>query len=98
MFEEYFKTWSTHMDFSGQKSAERLFQCLIVILGVVGFGIGYTTQQLSHAVYTLGVGFALSCLLVLPPWPFLFRKHPLKWLKAVPKSEDGTSGQKKKKK
>ena len=95
VLEDYFKTWSTHMDFVGQKRAERIFQILIVLFGVVGFCIGYTTQQLSHAVYTLGVGFALSCFVILPPWPFLFRLHPLNWQKPIPKPDEA---QKKKKK
>ncbi|UYV68590.1 VPS13D [Cordylochernes scorpioides] len=68
------------MDFRGQKKAERLYQVLIVCFSIVGFVIGYVTQQLSYSVYCLGAGFVVSSLLVLPPWP-MYRQYPLSWLK-----------------
>ncbi len=82
---------STHIDYIGQKHAEHLFQVLsrliyifycivqivLIVHGIVGFIVGYITQQLSYSIYILGFGFVLSCLLVLPPWP-QFRAHPLK--------------------
>jgi hypothetical protein len=51
-------------------------QVILVVHGVLGFLAGYLTQQLSVTIYTIGVGFALSCLAVLPPWP-MYRKNPL---------------------
>jgi signal peptidase complex subunit 1 len=68
---------SSYMDFVGQRNAERIFQVLIVFHGIVGFLVGFITQQLSMSVYILGFGFLLSCLVILPPWPY-FRCHPLK--------------------
>src|SRR4051812_18398934 len=99
---DYFKTWSTHMDYVGQKKAERIFQIIVVAHGILGFIIGYVSQQLSLAVYTLGIGFVISCLVVLPPWPY-FRRDPLRWQKAAhPESSktepDSASASKKKKK
>ena len=69
---------STHIDYEGQRKAERIFQVILVVHGVLGFLAGYLTQQLSVTIYTIGVGFALSCLAVLPPWP-MYRKNPLNW-------------------
>ncbi|MFH4982787.1 hypothetical protein AB6A40_009496 [Gnathostoma spinigerum] len=74
---------STYMDFVGQQKAERVFQVILVVSGIIGFCVGYFTQQMSHAVYTLLGGFALSCLIILPPWP-LFRRNPIHWQPVQP--------------
>lgn len=47
-----------------------------MITAVIGYGIGYVTQQLSYAMYTLCCGFVLSCILIVPPWPYL-RRNPI---------------------
>ncbi|XP_053214751.1 signal peptidase complex subunit 1-like [Panonychus citri] len=100
----------THMDFAGQKKAEKLFQTLILTAAVIGLGIGYYHEQFSYTVYSLGAGFVISCLLTLPPWP-MYRKHPVKWQKrrketskankedeptSSPSSPSATKGKKKK--
>ncbi|EPB75173.1 hypothetical protein ANCCEY_05744 [Ancylostoma ceylanicum] len=84
MLPEPLRRFSTHMDFPGQKAAERTFQVIIVLSGIIGFLIGFSTQQLSHAIYTVLAGAALSALIVLPPWPFLFRKNPIVWQPVTP--------------
>ncbi|EDW81138.1 signal peptidase complex subunit 1 [Drosophila tropicalis] len=95
----------THMDFEGQAKAERWSRLIITFFGVIGLVYGAVVQQFSQTVYILGVGFLLSSLITIPPWP-LFRRHPLKWQKAVntePKSqshspsESSDEGKKKKK-
>uniref|UniRef100_A0A914WXL6 Signal peptidase complex subunit 1 n=1 Tax=Plectus sambesii TaxID=2011161 RepID=A0A914WXL6_9BILA len=78
MLPESVQKISSYMDFNGQKNAERIFQVLIVLHGIIGFVAGFITQQLSIAVYILGFGFLLSCLVILPPWPY-FRSNPIKW-------------------
>ncbi|XP_061162689.1 signal peptidase complex subunit 1-like [Saccostrea cucullata] len=80
---EKFKKIPCHMDYEGQKRAEQLFQVIIVLFGVVGFIWGYICQQFSQTMYILLAGFALSCILTLPPWP-MFRRKPLQWQKARP--------------
>ena len=54
-----------------------LFQVILVISGFIGFAIGYYTQQLSYAIYKVLAAGVFSGLLVIPPWPFLFRKNPV---------------------
>ena len=44
------------MDFVGQGRAEKLYQIIIVLFGVVGLVWGYTIQQFSQTVYILGAG------------------------------------------
>ncbi|XP_039628479.1 signal peptidase complex subunit 1 [Polypterus senegalus] len=73
---------NTHMDYKGQKLAEQIFQSIIVASAVVGFIYGFIVEQFGWTVYIVLAGFALSCLLTLPPWP-VFRRHPLKWQPAV---------------
>ncbi|CDW54028.1 Probable signal peptidase complex subunit 1 [Trichuris trichiura] len=68
--------FSTHIDFVGQAKAERTYQVVLVIAGVIGFVVGYSMQQFSITIYTTLAGFLLACMLVLPPWPFL-RRHPV---------------------
>ncbi|XP_064642510.1 signal peptidase complex subunit 1-like [Lineus longissimus] len=98
------KNLPTHMDFEGQKKAERLFQFIIVLFAVVGLVWGYMCQQFSQTVYILGAGFLLSCLLTLPPWP-MYRVNPIQWQKPREEKEETEatpipekSGQKNKKK
>ena len=57
-----------HMDFVGQGRAEKLYQIIIVLFGVVGLVWGFMIQQFSQTVYILGAGLLLSSLLTIPPW------------------------------
>uniref|UniRef100_A0A914I5S6 Signal peptidase complex subunit 1 n=1 Tax=Globodera rostochiensis TaxID=31243 RepID=A0A914I5S6_GLORO len=87
---EYLPLWvrnlSSHIDYEGQRKAERFFQVILVVHGVLGFFAGYLTQQLSVTMYSIGVGFLISCLIVLPPWP-IYHRNPLNWQPNRP--EDG---------
>ncbi|XP_062504933.1 signal peptidase complex subunit 1-like [Corticium candelabrum] len=67
-----------HVDFEGQKLAERIYQIIMISFAIVGFVWGYMCQQLSQTVIIIGSGFILSCILTLPPWPF-YRRHPIDW-------------------
>ena len=44
------KNIPVHMDYVGQGRAEKLYQIIIVLFGVVGLGWGYTIQQFSQTV------------------------------------------------
>ncbi|GAB0194635.1 signal peptidase complex subunit 1 [Grus japonensis] len=57
---------------------------------IIGFIYGYITEQFGWTVYIVMAGFALSCLLTLPPWP-MYRRNPLRWL---PVQESGTEEKK----
>ncbi|KAI1285331.1 Signal peptidase complex subunit 1 [Halotydeus destructor] len=83
-----------HMDYEGQKLAERIFQTVILIFAGAGLVRGYMIEQFSFTVATLIIGFIIASVLTLPPWPW-YRKHSLKWQK--PRSTEVASGQKKKK-
>lgn len=89
----------THMDYHGQKLAEQIFQAVIVVFAAVGFVWGYYCEQFVQTIYILGAGFALSCVLTLPPWP-IYRRNPVSWQKVVDKSEtqETTSAKKSKRK
>uniref|UniRef100_A0A8C8RIM2 Signal peptidase complex subunit 1 n=1 Tax=Pelusios castaneus TaxID=367368 RepID=A0A8C8RIM2_9SAUR len=80
----------TQMDYKGQKLAEQIFQGIILVSAVIGFIYGYIAEQFGWTVYIVMAGFALSCLLTLPPWP-MYRRNPLKWL---PVQETGTEDKK----
>ena len=54
------KNLPTHMDFEGQKKAERIFQITIILFAAVGFVWGYTCEQFSQTVYILAAGFVRS--------------------------------------
>jgi hypothetical protein len=47
---EMIKNIPVHMDYVGQGRAEKLYQIIIVLFGVVGLGWGYTIQQFSQTV------------------------------------------------
>ncbi|CAH3107963.1 unnamed protein product, partial [Porites lobata] len=93
----WIKSIPVHMDYEGQKLAERLFHIIILFFGVVGFLWGYYIQQFGATFIILAAGFIVSCLIVLPPWP-MYRKNPLDWQKPRPeKSDTKREGGKKKK-
>ncbi|CAK8690566.1 signal peptidase complex subunit 1-like [Clavelina lepadiformis] len=75
-----FESLPVHMDYSGQKLAEQIFQKIIVIFGVIGFVIGFASEKLSYSIYILGAGCVLAAIVTLPPWGF-YRKDPIKWQK-----------------
>lgn len=75
---ESIKSIPTHMDFDGQRRAERYFQIIILAFAAVGFVCGYITQFFSHTLYILFVGVIISSLLTLFPWS-TYRKQPLQW-------------------
>ncbi|KAK3760422.1 hypothetical protein RRG08_023718, partial [Elysia crispata] len=85
---ESIKSIPTHMDFDGQKRAERYFQIIILAFAVAGFGCGYVTQFFSHTLYILFAGVIISSLLTLFPWS-TYRKMPLAWQPA--RSSDNKS-------
>ncbi|XP_075689916.1 signal peptidase complex subunit 1 [Rhinoderma darwinii] len=78
---DLFASIPTQMDYKGQKLAEQIFQGIILFSAVIGFFYGYLIEQFGWTVYVVIAGFAVSCLLTLPPWP-MYRRHPLKWLPA----------------
>ncbi|KAG5274815.1 hypothetical protein AALO_G00140430 [Alosa alosa] len=80
-----FKTIPTHMDYKGQKLAEQIFQGIILVSAVIGFLYGFVIEQFGWTVYIVLGGFAVSCLLTLPPWP-MYRKNPLNWQPALPET------------
>ncbi|EDO38482.1 predicted protein [Nematostella vectensis] len=82
-----FKSIPTHLDYEGQKLAEKLFHIIIIFFGVAGFLWGYYVEQFGATVMILIAGFVVSCLVVLPPWP-CFRKHPLQWQKPRPEKQN----------
>ncbi|XP_050520297.1 signal peptidase complex subunit 1 [Daktulosphaira vitifoliae] len=79
MFDNLF-IWNWHMDFVGQKHAEYLFRTIITLCGVVGFVLGYIKEQFSITIGLTLLGFLVSAILTIPPWPF-YALHPLKWQK-----------------
>merc|ERR1712126_307911 len=89
--------FQVHMDYEGQKLAERLFQIIIVLFGACGWAYGYYVQDFFITVLTLGAGFVLACLMTLPPWP-VYRRHPLKWVPASAESQPAAEAPQKKKK
>ncbi|CAO4362281.1 unnamed protein product [Caenorhabditis nigoni] len=82
---------SSHIDFQGQKVAERTYQVILTLAGIIGFFVGYSTQQLSYAMYTVMGAAVFTALIILPPWPFLFRKNPIVWQTPIEEQEASSS-------
>ncbi|XP_077385229.1 signal peptidase complex subunit 1 [Festucalex cinctus] len=80
-----FNSIPTHMDYKGQKMSEQIFQGIILVCAVVGFVYGLIIQQFGCTVYIVLVGFVVSCILTLPPWP-MYRRHPLPWQPVIPEN------------
>ncbi|MBN3308703.1 signal peptidase complex subunit 1 [Amia ocellicauda] len=84
-----FNSIPTHMDYKGQKLAEQIFQGIILVSAIIGFIYGLIIEQFGWTVYIVLGGFAVSCLLTLPPWP-MYRRHPLTWQPVQPESSGET--------
>ena len=67
------------VDFEGQKLAEWLMIRIVIIFATAGFFAGYALSNWHLMVYINAAGLAITCLAVLPPWPW-YRRHPLAWL------------------
>jgi signal peptidase complex subunit 1 len=67
------------MDFEGQKLAEQWLMKLLIAFAALGFLGGYLTANFALMAYINAAGLAITCLLVVPDWPF-FKRHPLNWL------------------
>ncbi|KAI8803647.1 microsomal signal peptidase 12 kDa subunit-domain-containing protein [Cladochytrium replicatum] len=88
------------MDFEGQRQAELVCQVLLWSSGFVGLVVGYALQSIRVVFGCLGIGTALSFLLLVPGWP-VFNRHPVKWLPKIedpiePESDGGAQKTKKK--
>ncbi|KAM4021683.1 signal peptidase complex subunit 1 [Anomaloglossus baeobatrachus] len=94
---DIFASIPTQMDYKGQKLAEQIFQGIILFSAVIGFIYGYVIEQFGWTVYIVIAGFAVSCLLTLPPWP-VYRRNPLKWLPVQDSGTDDKKQQEKKSK
>uniref|UniRef100_A0AAV2M6J1 Signal peptidase complex subunit 1 n=1 Tax=Knipowitschia caucasica TaxID=637954 RepID=A0AAV2M6J1_KNICA len=70
------------MDYKGQKLAEQIFQGIILVSAAIGFIYGLIVEQFGWTVYIVLAGFAVSCVLTLPPWP-MYRQSPLAWQPSV---------------
>merc|ERR1712176_324938 len=66
----YMARWY-YVDFHGQHRAERIFQVILVISGIIGFFYGYATESMQNSMIVLGGGLGLSSLITVFPWPFL---------------------------
>uniref|UniRef100_A0AC35UDN7 Signal peptidase complex subunit 1 n=1 Tax=Rhabditophanes sp. KR3021 TaxID=114890 RepID=A0AC35UDN7_9BILA len=82
MLPSWMNCLNTSIDFVGQQKAEIIYEVVIVVSAVVGFIVGFYTQQMSHMVYAIGIGFGISCVICLPAWP-CFRRNPISWLANV---------------
>uniref|UniRef100_A0A0B6Y5V2 Signal peptidase complex subunit 1 n=1 Tax=Arion vulgaris TaxID=1028688 RepID=A0A0B6Y5V2_9EUPU len=83
---EKIKNLPTHMDFDGQRRAEKYYQVIIIAFAVIGFIRGYITQQISDAIAFVFLGSLISSVLMLVPWG-MYRRQPLNWQPA--RDEDG---------
>ncbi|KAI9832503.1 MAG: hypothetical protein M1819_004292 [Sarea resinae] len=69
------------IDFEGQRLADLLATFLLAGTGLIAFIVGYILQDIRLSLYMGLAGTALTCLAVVPPWPY-FNKHPVHWLPA----------------
>ncbi|EGG15654.1 signal peptidase complex subunit 1 [Cavenderia fasciculata] len=76
------------MDFEGQKLAEKLYQYIIILFGIIGWIAGFIKQSFQITVYSVALGTLIALIVCLPNYSF-FNKHQLKWLQ--PKQQPTTT-------
>ncbi|WZN67131.1 subunit SPC12 of microsomal signal peptidase [Chloropicon roscoffensis] len=67
------------MDLKGQQLCEALATYLILFSAIVAFLFGIGTQSLRNLFCVYGAGVGLTCLVIIPNWPF-YNRNPMKWL------------------
>ena len=67
------------MDFRGQKLAERMYQVILVIAGIIAFLAGYLSGSFDTMSYVFTCGVIVAVILCVPDWNY-FNQHPVKWL------------------
>mmetsp|Transcript_7901 Transcript_7901/g.9180 ORF Transcript_7901/g.9180 Transcript_7901/m.9180 type:complete len:85 (-) Transcript_7901:247-501(-) len=84
------------MDYKGQELSELFFYYITLILGGVGWVIGYFRQEFFIVFKFWLVGVVISAVLCVPDWP-IYNRNPIKWLDSVPDRKGGKldSGKKK---
>ncbi|KAI4720695.1 hypothetical protein E4T48_03084 [Aureobasidium sp. EXF-10727] len=75
------KIWEGEIDFEGQRLVEMFCSVLLTTAGVIGFMVGFATQNIQYTLWILLAGAALTFVVCVPPWPF-YNKDPVKWLPA----------------
>ncbi|CAM9615402.1 unnamed protein product, partial [Ectocarpus sp. 13 AM-2016] len=73
-------------DFKGQLLAENLYFYIVILLGAVGWVVGFVMGDFMYTLAGWGAGMALSMILVVPDWP-MFNRNPTKWLDRLPPRE-----------
>ncbi|KAI8079497.1 microsomal signal peptidase 12 kDa subunit-domain-containing protein [Gilbertella persicaria] len=63
------------IDFEGQKQTDKLTHYLLIATGIASFILGYSAQSLQLLLVVFIIGFILTALMVIPPWP-MYNKHP----------------------
>jgi len=84
---------SLAMDYAGQALCEQLYQLILLLAGLIGFGLGYKEQSFWLTFLWCCGGFVVATLVCVPDWP-IYRKHPLPWQPHQPLlGEKDVSGQ-----
>eukprot|EP00903_Cladosiphon_okamuranus_P013929 g12956.t1 len=71
------------MDFKGQLLAENLYFYIVILLGAVGWIVGFVMGDFMYTLVGWAAGMVLSIILVVPDWP-MFNRNPTKWLDQLP--------------
>ncbi|KAG9761084.1 hypothetical protein KCU73_g2561, partial [Aureobasidium melanogenum] len=75
------KIWEGEIDFEGQRLVEMFSTTILTTAGIIGFMVGYATQNIQYTLWILLTGAALAFVVCVPPWPF-YNSDPVKWLPA----------------
>lgn len=67
------------MDFHGQVLAERMYQIILVMAGIIAFVAGYTSGSFDTMAHVFFCGLIVAVILCVPDWNY-FNQHPVKWL------------------
>eukprot|EP00904_Undaria_pinnatifida_P002634 jgi/Undpi1/12371/HiC_scaffold_5.g02043.m1 len=74
------------MDFKGQLLAENLYCYIVVLLGALGWVVGFVMGDFTYTLMGWAAGVVLSIILVVPDWP-MFNRNPTEWLDQLPPRE-----------
>ena len=59
--------------------AERMYQVILVIAGIIAFLAGYLSGSFDTMSYIFTCGVIVAVILCVPDWNY-FNQHPIKWL------------------
>jgi signal peptidase complex subunit 1 len=87
VLKQWLKKVDPPIDYAGQILARRLMYLIYIVGYALALAAGIALNNLIYTCYVGLATFAVSLVVVVPPWKF-YRRNPLKFRKAVSEKKE----------